>query len=57
MNLFWKDVFSHLSRIVASAANTPRPYLLERGVVSLLHLVLRLFGRDGDSPVNQVSRQ
>ena len=51
VGLFWKDLSSHLSRLMASAAQSK--FLLERGVVSVLLLALRLLGR-GEFPVIQV---
>lgn len=52
MGVFWKDLSLHLSRIIASAGNNH--FLLERGVVSVMHLALRLLGR-GEFPIIQVS--
>ena len=55
MKLFWKDLSSHLARVVASASQQGgNTFLLERGVVSILHLALRLLGR-GEFPVIQVT--
>lgn len=51
VNLFFLDLSSHLSRVITSAAQNQ--FLLERAVVSVLHLALRLLGR-GDFPIIQV---
>ena len=51
VSLFWKELSTHLSRVISSA--TLHHFLLERGVVSVLHLALRLLGR-GEFPIIQV---
>lgn len=52
VGLFFQDLSAHLTRVISSAAQYH--FLLERGVVSVLHLALRLLGRR-EFPVIQVS--
>ncbi|XP_064404547.1 Golgi-specific brefeldin A-resistance guanine nucleotide exchange factor 1-like isoform X2 [Halichondria panicea] len=42
--LFWEDLSTHLSRIILTAGS--HGYMLERGVVSLLRLAVRLLSRE-----------
>ncbi len=44
MLLFWDDLSTHLSRIILTAGS--HGYMLERGVVSLLRLAVRLLSRE-----------